>query len=53
MQNQPSFKTRAKRVRRSQTAIDGPQTLLAQALPKSGFDVIAGKPQILDRTIDT
>ena len=42
-----------RRVRRSRTAIDGLQTLLAQGLPKFGFDVIAGKLQILDRIIDT
>ena len=42
-----------RRVRRSRTAIDGLQTLLAQGLPKSGFEVVAGKLQILDRIIDT
>ena len=42
-----------RRVRRSRTAIDGLQTLLAQGLPKFGFRVIAGKLQILDRAIDT
>ncbi|MGO9486431.1 MAG: hypothetical protein ACLPX9_17950 [Rhodomicrobium sp.] len=42
-----------RRVRRSRTAVHGLQTLLAQGLPKFGFDVIAGKLQILDRVIDT
>ncbi len=38
-----------RRVRRSRTAIDGLQRLLAQGLPKFGFRVIAEKQQILDR----
>jgi hypothetical protein len=42
-----------RRVRRSRTAIDGLQRLLAQGLPKFGFRVIAEKQQILDRVIDT
>jgi hypothetical protein len=42
-----------RRVRRSRTAIDGLQTLLAQGLPKFGFRVVAEKLQILDRAIDT
>jgi hypothetical protein len=42
-----------RRVRRSRTAIEGLQTLLAQGLPKFGFDVVAAKLQILDRVTDT
>ena len=42
-----------RRVRRSRTAINGLQILLAQGLPKFGFRVIAEKQQIVDRVIDT
>lgn len=42
-----------RRVRRSRTAIDGLQTLLAQGLPKFGFRVINEKQRIVDHVIDT
>ena len=42
-----------RRVRRSRTAIDGFQTLLAQGLPKFGLRVVIAKQQIVDRVIDT
>ncbi len=42
-----------RRVRRSQTAVDSLQALLARGAPKFGFRVVAEKQQILDRVIDT
>jgi hypothetical protein len=42
-----------RRVRRSRTAIEGLQTLLAQGVPKFGHRVINEKQQILDHVIDT
>ena len=42
-----------RRVRRSRTAIDGLQTLLAQGLPKFGIHVINEKQRIVDNVIET
>ena len=42
-----------RRVRRSRTAINGLQTLLAQGLPKFGLRVVSEKKQLVDNAIDT